>query len=130
MLVARALRPTDTEPAMNPTIRPLLTALALAAASLAMAAEAPPAKLLKEAKVSEAAARGTALAKVHGGTILSSELEREKGRLIWSFDISTPGTRNVTEIQVSAMSGKIVSTQVESASKEAAEAAAEKAEKK
>ena len=85
--------------------------------------------LKAQAKVSEAAARSTALAKVHKGTISSAELEREHGRLIWSFDIAKPGTRNITEIQVDAKTGKVVSTQVETPGKEAMEAAAEVNEK-
>ena len=84
---------------------------------------------MSQAKVSEATAQATALAKTPMGKIASSELEREHHRLIWSFDIATPGTKNITEIQVDAKTGKIVSTQIEAPSKEAAEAAAEAKEK-
>ena len=108
----------------------LIVAIALATTVGANAfAETPSPKLLKMAKVSEADARTTALAAVPGGTVKSSELEKEHGKLIWSFDIATSGTSNITEIQVSALSGKVVSNTTESASKEAAEAKAEKAEK-
>jgi uncharacterized membrane protein YkoI len=55
-----------------------------------------------------AQAKKTALAKVPKGTIKSSELERENGRLIWSFDIAKSGTRNITEVQVDAKTGKVI----------------------
>ena len=97
--------------------------------SAAVASQASQADLKAQAKIPEAAARSTALAKVHKGTISSAELEEEHGRLIWSFDIARPGTRNITEIQVDAKTGKIVSTQVETPAKEVKEAAAEAKEK-
>src|SRR5947209_20420108 len=60
------------------------------------------AQMQKEAKVSMTRARAIALKKVPGGKIDSAELEREHGKLIYSFDIKTarPG---VTEVQVSAI---------------------------
>jgi hypothetical protein len=94
--------------------------------SLALADEATQAKLHAEAKISEANARTTALAKVPGGTVSSSELEKEHGKLIWSFDIAQGGSKNVTEVQVDAKTGKIVSTQIETPAKERKEAMAEK----
>jgi uncharacterized membrane protein YkoI len=100
-----------------------------ASASAAVAHQPTQAELQAQAKISEADAQATALAKVPTGTISSSELEREHQRLIWSFDINQPGTRNTTEIQVDAKTGKIVSTQVETPGKEAKEAAAEAKEK-
>src|SRR5438128_2746885 len=59
--------------------------------------KAKEAKLEAQAKVSKADAEKTALAKVPGGTIKEGELEKEKGKLIWSFDIATPGTKDITE---------------------------------
>ena len=82
--------------------------------------------LVKQAKITEAQARNTALAKVINGKVKSSELEKEKGRLIWSFDIATPQTQNITEIQVDAKTGKTVSMHLETPSKEAKEAQSEK----
>jgi hypothetical protein len=95
-------------------------------ASLAFADPATQAKLAAEAKISEADARTTALAKVPGGTVSSSELEKEHGKLIWSFDIAKVGSKNITEVQVDAKTGKIVSTQIETPDKERKEAIAEK----
>ena len=63
------------------------------------------------------------------GKIESSELEREKGKLVYSFDIRTQkGT--ITEVQVDAYSGQVTSVEEENAEKEAAEKKTEKAAKK
>jgi len=48
------------------------------------------------------------------------------GRIVWSFDIARPGTRDITEILVDAKTGKIISTQTESPRDQAKEAAADK----
>ena len=98
--------------------------------ALALADETTQAKLHAEAKISEAAARTTALATVPGGSVASSELEKEHGKVIWSFDIAQVGSKNITEVQVDAKTGKIVSTKVETPDKERKEAIAEKKESK
>ena len=74
-------------------------------ASDAFAAEAIPAKLLAQTHVSQADASATALSKVPAGTITGTELEEEKGKLIWSFDIAKASSKEITEIQVDAKSG-------------------------
>lgn len=79
------------------------------------------ARLQSEAKVARADAQATALAKVPGGTIKEAELEKEKGRLIWSFDISQPGTTDIKEVNVDAMTGEVVNVETEKAEKEAKE---------
>lgn len=84
------------------------------------------AKLQAEAKISRADAEKIALAKVPGGTIKEGEIEKEKGKLIWSFDIATPGTSDITEVNVDALSGEVVSVDKESAEKEAKEKKEEK----
>lgn len=78
-----------------------------------------------QAKVSETDARAAALQRVPDGVVASSELEREHDKLIWSFDIKRPGSNDVTEVQVDAESGVIVSTQTESPAEQAHEAAAD-----
>jgi len=45
--------------------------------------------------------------------VQSSELEEEKGKLVWSFDIATPGTKDITEVLVDALTGQVVSTEKE-----------------
>jgi hypothetical protein len=112
--------------------RSLLTLGLLAACSaptLAAAGESQTA-LKAQAKVPEAKAKKTALAKVPGGSIRSSELEQERGKLIWSFDIAMPRSRNVTEVQVDAKTGKIVSTQIETPADQANEAKGDQKAKK
>jgi hypothetical protein len=82
------------------------------------------------AKISKEQATEIALAKVPGGTAKEGELEKEHGKWIWSFDIATPGTANITEVQVDANSGDIVSVTTETPGDEAKEAKTEKSEKK
>jgi len=84
------------------------------------------ARLASEAKVSRADAEKTALAKVPGGKVKDAELEKERGKLIWSFDVGTEGTKDVTEIHVDAKTGEVVAFEKESAEHEAAEQAGEK----
>jgi len=70
--------------------------------------KATAAKLEAQAKITKAEAEKIALAKVPGGSIKEGEIEKEKGKVIWSFDIATPGTKDITEVQVDAMTGAIV----------------------
>ena len=84
------------------------------------------AKLLAEAKISKEDAEKTALAQVPNGTLQESELEKEKGKLIWSFGFATPGTQNIMEVNVDAINGGIVNVETEKPEKEAKEGAEEK----
>ena len=111
------------------TLLKLLGLVVLLALSRTVFAAPTDAKLIKRANISKAEAEKTALAKVPNGTIQSGELEREHGKLVWSFDISTRRTKNVTEVQVDAKSGDIVSIKVETPADQAAEAAADKSKK-
>ena len=85
------------------------------------------ASLSKEAKITMEQAQKTALAK-EPGKIKSKELEREKGRLIYSFDIKTAD--GIHEVNIDAMTGEVVEDTVESAAAEAKEKAADKKQKK
>ena len=88
------------------------------------------AQLLSEAKISKADAQAMALAKVPGGTIKEGELERENGKLQWSFDVATPGTKDITEVNIDAVTGQVLGVDKENAAAEAKEAKAEAKEKK
>ena len=88
------------------------------------------ATLRKEAKIPEATARATALAEVPNGTVKSSELERENGKLIYSYDITVPGQSGVEEVAVNAIDGTVVSKAHETPKMEKKEAAQEAKEKK
>ena len=81
--------------------------------------------LRKEAKVAERDARKTALAAVPGGKVRSHELERENGRLIYSYDIKVAGKSGIEEVNVDAMTGEIVAHEHEDAKAEAKEKKAE-----
>jgi uncharacterized membrane protein YkoI len=86
----------------------------------------PQAQLKAEAKISLAKAKKTALAQVPHGTIKSSELEREKGKLIYSFDIATKGKSGIDEVNVDAVTGALVGgVEHESPKAEKADAKAE-----
>jgi uncharacterized membrane protein YkoI len=108
-------------------IRAALAFVAMSSLAVAHASAGEPsqAALMKQAKISKATATKTALSRVPDAQVKSAEIEREHGRLIWSFDLAQAGKTGVTEVQVSARTGKIVSEQLESGSHEAAEAAGE-----
>jgi DNA-binding protein YbaB len=83
--------------------------------------------LSKEAKITMEQAQKAALAK-EAGKIKSKEVEREKGRLIYSFDIKTAD--GIHEVNIDAMTGEVVEDTVESAAAEAKEKAADKKQRK
>jgi uncharacterized membrane protein YkoI len=92
--------------------------------------EESPAALQREAKISEATARATALKEVPTGTVKKYELEREGGKLIYSYDISVPGKTGIEEVAVNAIDGSIVAHEHETPKMEKAESAKEAKEKK
>ena len=110
----------------------------LAAGSLAMAnsafvargqeESANEAKLAKQAKITKKQAQEIALKRAPG-TVESGELEREHGKLVYSFDIrNAKGT--IDEVQVSAITGKVVRVEHENKKQEADEKRKERKEKK
>jgi uncharacterized membrane protein YkoI len=103
----------------------VLAVLLISMAAWSMHAETE-AKLEKQAKISKTQAEHIALEKVPHGSIKSAEIEHEKGRIVWSFDIATPGRRDITEILVDARSGQIVSKTTETPSQQADEAGADR----
>jgi uncharacterized membrane protein YkoI len=98
-------------------------------AAVATTAFASNADLKKEAKISLETARAAALKGVPGGKIQSEELEKENGKLIYSFDIETRHS-DVVEVHISAISGKVVSVRHESPAEREAEQKSESKEKK
>jgi uncharacterized membrane protein YkoI len=97
-------------------------ATALLAGCATEKGETKQAKLMAEAKVSKETAQQTALAKVPNGTIKDGELEKENGKLQWSFDLATPDSKDITEVNVDAVTGGVISVAKESAASEAKEA--------
>ena len=93
-------------------------------------AKAKKENLKAEAKISKDSAKAVALGRVAAGSkVKSSELEREKGTIVYSFDIRVPGQTGVEEILVSAIDGSVVSQEHETPKQEKAEAKKAKAKK-
>jgi len=110
----------------------LISAL-LTSGSLAMAKSggqkesANAAKLARQAKITKEQAQETALKRAPG-KVESAELEKEHGKLVYSFDIrNAKGT--IDEVQVSAITGKVVRVEHENKKQEAAEKKAEQKKK-
>ena len=101
-------------------ISALLTGGSLAmASSVGQEESSNEAKLAKQAKITKEQAQEIALKRAPG-TVESGELEREHGKLVYSFDIrNAKGT--IDEVQVSAITGKVVRVEHETKKQEAAE---------
>ena len=83
------------------------------------------ADLQKEAKMTMTDARAMALRTVPNATIKDGEIEREGGKLIYSFDMKVAGKSGIDEVNIDAMTGKLVSHQHETPKDERAEARAD-----
>ena len=95
----------------------------LVVSATAAAAQQPPVReekpgLFAQAKVKPEDARRIALAKVPNGRIKSAEIEMEKDKLVYSFDIKIPKKSGVEEVLVDALTGDVVSVEHESAASE------------
>ena len=71
------------------------------------------AELQAQAKVTKAQAQATALAQVPNSTVKEGELEKEKGKLIWSFDLTTIDSKDITEVAVDAITGDVIAVEKE-----------------
>jgi hypothetical protein len=68
-----------------------------------------------------ASAQGTA----PNATIQTGEIEREGGKLIYSFDMKVAGKAGIDEVNIDAMTGKVLGNQHETPKDEHAEAKAD-----
>jgi uncharacterized membrane protein YkoI len=93
----------------------------LAGAGPAAAADGNAASNGDKAAITQEKAAKIALARVPGGHIEEAELEKEHRRLVWSFDISAPGSDNIREVQVDANTGQVVAEETETPRDEAKE---------
>jgi hypothetical protein len=95
--------------------RPAIIALVFGASwtPFNLCAKESEAELLNQAHVTKHQAKRIALAKVKGGTIKCTELEKENGVLIWSVDITQPGKKNLIDVWVDAATAKITAVNVE-----------------
>jgi uncharacterized membrane protein YkoI len=66
------------------------------------------AKLASKAKISQAEAEKIALGKAPNGKVKKVEIEKEfLGKLTWEIKLTTPGTTDITVVEVNAMTGKV-----------------------
>lgn len=84
------------------------------------------ADLQKEAKMTMVDARAMALREVPNSKVQAGEIEREGGKLIYSFDMKVTNKSGIDEVNIDAMTGKLVSKQHETPKDEKAEAKADK----
>jgi uncharacterized membrane protein YkoI len=83
------------------------------------------AQLEHEARITMAQARALATSTVPGAKIQAGEIEREGGKLIYSFDMKTQGKTGIDEVNIDAMTGKVIGNQHETPKDERAEAKAD-----
>lgn len=111
----------------HPLASPLLFLSLLAVPAAASAQQSEPALkeerpgLLARAKIAPDSARAIAVRAVPGGKVTKAELEEERGRLVYSFDLVLAGQRGVEEVLVDARTGTVISREHEDAAAEAAE---------
>lgn len=88
--------------------------------------ETPESALASLATVNQADAEKAALAGFANfavaATVAESELEVERGCLVYSFDVQVAGKKGVEEVLVDAGTGKVLSREHETSKQEAAEA--------
>lgn len=84
------------------------------------------AELQKEAHMTMVEARVLAEKTNPKATIQTGEIEREGGKLIYSFDMKTAGKSGIDEVNIDAMTGKLIANQHETPKDEKAEALADK----
>jgi uncharacterized membrane protein YkoI len=111
---------------MNAYLRLTAIAILFLIAGTAATAGAQDKSAVK-AKITIEEARRAALEKVPG-TIEEGELEKEHGKLIYSFDIRTAD--GITEVWVDANNGQVVNVEKETAAQEAAEKKKDEAKRK
>ena len=99
----------------------ILAAGLLAGCETEKSEQAKQAALEGQAKISKVDAQQTALQQVPNGTVKEAEIEKEHGKLIWSFDIAVPDSKDIKEVAVDALTGQVVSIETETAEQESRE---------
>jgi hypothetical protein len=103
---------------------PHLVLAAKPACSIRPPKNLPASELPALAKISRADAEKNARAALKttkAVSLVSSELEVEKGCLLWSFDLRVPNRQGVREVWIDAGNGKVLASRYETPRKEAAE---------
>lgn len=83
--------------------------------------------LAAQARITLDSARTIALRKVPHGSVASEELERENGHLIYSFDVKVPSRSGIQEVNVNALTGKVLGVHHEGPATERKEARSDSA---
>jgi uncharacterized membrane protein YkoI len=83
--------------------------------------------LAAQAKITLDSARTIALQKVPHGSVASEELERENGHLIYSFDVKVQNKSGIQEVNINALTGKVLGVHHEGPAAERKEARADSA---
>src|SRR5512144_2630510 len=105
----------DAARSREPRETTMIRGMAVLALAVGMTAAAA---ATSDPKITMTQARKVALQRAHG-KIESEELEREHGKLIYSFDIRVPNQSGITEVAGDAMKGTIVNVAHETPSQEA-----------
>jgi uncharacterized membrane protein YkoI len=115
---------------MKPIARSVIAlALATSWTQFNLRAQQSETELLKQVRVTKHQAKEIALARVRHGAIKCVELQKENGVLIWSVDIARPRQKDLTDVWVDAITGKITAVEVETPITEKEEVAEQKAKK-
>ena len=86
--------------------------------------------LLALARVTPDSARALARGRVPAAQIAAAEIEMEKGKLVYSFDMKTRGRGGIDEVLIDAMTGAVISVEHEGPAQEAAERAQDARERR
>ena len=128
---AAAQQPAAKQPAPKAAAAKSEAAPKQAAAKPKQAAAKPKHETQKalraEAKIKEDSARKVALAQVPNGKVTKHELERENGKVVYSYDIKVQGKTGRDEVLVDAVTGAVVSNTHESPAAEKKETTKAKA---
>src|SRR5690349_23835163 len=88
------------------------------------------AHLEARAKIKRVQARKIAMGRVPGRPAGGHVEERDDGKLVWWFEITTADSKDRTDVEVDAMNGQIVSVEAVTPEEQAREAEQEKLEAK
>jgi uncharacterized membrane protein YkoI len=83
--------------------------------------------LAAQAKITLDSARTIALQRVPHGSVASEELERENGHLIYSFDVKVENKSGIQEVNINALTGRVLGVHHEGPAAERKEARADSA---
>jgi len=101
--------------------------LAITILAMTLAVSSGLASKKPHARVTRERATKIVLEQLKDAVIEGSELEKEEGKLIWSFDLKVGGATK--EVWVDAKTGKVIKIEEESPAKEGEERATDQAEK-